>query len=144
MKVPLADATLVAVPAGVRDEEALLLGDILSTGYFCAEQAGIEAEVAAAAAEAAVGGGGGGGGGGSEAPEPVVVAVVGCGPVGLLAIVSALELGGGGVRVLAVDSVAERLAAAERLGARGVDREREDAVEVVRCAGGGAGQGSLG
>ena len=37
VKVPLADATLVAVPAGVRDEEALLLGDILSTGYFCAD-----------------------------------------------------------------------------------------------------------
>lgn len=72
-RVPLADATLAHAPAELSDEEALLLGDIFSTGFFCADNAGIPALAAAAAAAAH-----------SEGP---VVAVVGCGPVGLLAII---------------------------------------------------------
>lgn len=94
--VPMADATLAHAPADVSDEEALLLGDIFSTGFFCADSAGI----AALAASSAGGGGGGGEGsapvvaaaaeGSAAAPaadEGPVVAVVGCGPVGLLAII---------------------------------------------------------
>jgi threonine dehydrogenase-like Zn-dependent dehydrogenase len=77
----MADSTLVAVPPDVSDEEALLLGDILSTGYFCAESAGIAqlAARAAAGAEPSIADGP------SKAAGPVV-AVVGCGPVALLAI----------------------------------------------------------
>jgi hypothetical protein len=87
-RVPLADSTLAAVPLGVSDEEALLLGDILSTGWFCAESGGI----AQLAAEGCAGGAGGAGG---EVPGPVV-AVVGCGPVAQLAILSE-RAGGVGV-----------------------------------------------
>ncbi len=60
------------VPAEVSDEEAVLLGDILSTAFFCAER--------------------------GEVGEGATVAVLGCGPVGLLAVLAAKHLGAGTVR----------------------------------------------
>ena len=39
VRIPFADGTLFAWPEGVHPEEALLLGDVLPTGYFCARQA---------------------------------------------------------------------------------------------------------
>jgi len=88
VRVPLADATLVALPAGVPDDQALLAGDVLSTGLHCAENGGIRAGD--------------------------LVVVLGCGPVGLAALIGARSLGARAV--LAVDSVAERLALAETYG----------------------------
>jgi threonine dehydrogenase-like Zn-dependent dehydrogenase len=41
IRVPFADFMCEGVPAAMKDEEAFFLGDILSTGYFCAESAGI-------------------------------------------------------------------------------------------------------
>ncbi|HJP00487.1 MAG TPA: alcohol dehydrogenase family protein [Planctomycetota bacterium] len=105
VRVPLAETTLVTVPEGAPLEQVLLCGDVLSTGFFCAEAADV--------------------GPGS------VAAVVGCGPVGLMAVVGALELGA--ARVFAVDSVPERLALAERLGAWPVDRSREVPLERLRA-----------
>lgn len=67
----MADATLALVPPDVSDEEALLLGDIFSTAYFAACNAGI-AELAAIAAV--------------QREAGPVVAIVGCGPVALLAV----------------------------------------------------------
>lgn len=91
VRVPLADGTLVPVPDGLADDAlALLAGDILSTALFGAELARV-------------------------APGQVV-AVVGCGPVGLMAVRAALHRGA--ATVVAVDRVASRLAAAEALGAR--------------------------
>lgn len=87
----MADATLAHVPADVSDEEALLLGDIFSTGFFAADNAGIGALVASArsAGSGAAGGAAGDGqqqGGEADGGEAgPVVAVVGCGPVGVLA-----------------------------------------------------------
>ena len=95
-RVPLADTTLVAVPDGLSPEEALLAGDVLSTGYFCARSARIE--------------------------EGAKVCVLGCGPVGLMAIASARELGA--EEVLAVDSVPERLELARRFGGRPIPLDR--------------------
>lgn len=90
VRVPLADTTLVAVPDALSDDGlALLAGDVLSTALFAAEIAGIEAGD--------------------------TVAVVGCGPVGLLAVRTALARGAG--NVFALDAVASRLAIAERFGA---------------------------
>jgi 2-desacetyl-2-hydroxyethyl bacteriochlorophyllide A dehydrogenase len=90
VRVPLADATLLALPAGLAPEAALLLGDVLATGYHCATLAGITAET--------------------------TCAVIGCGPVGLLAVLAAAELGA--ERIYAIDSVPERLTRAEQFGAR--------------------------
>lgn len=111
LRVPLADSTLVAIPPGVTDEEALLLGDVFSTGYFCARMAGVNA-------------------GGTYA-------IVGCGPVGLMAILGARELEA--ESLFAIDTVPERLALAVRFGARAVNLAAEDPVGVVREATGGRG-----
>ncbi|REJ81106.1 MAG: alcohol dehydrogenase [Acidobacteria bacterium] len=89
VRVPLASSTLLEIPEGVGAVEALLLGDVLATGYHGARQAEI--------------------GPGSH------VVVVGCGPVGLMAVVAAFELGA--ERVLAIDPVQERRRRAEALGA---------------------------
>ena len=103
-RVPLADGTLVAVPEGLDEALALLAGDILSTATYGAELAGVE-------------------------PGDLVV-VVGCGPVGLLAIRAAL--GRGARAVVGVDRVAARLATAELFGATPVNFETGDPVEMVR------------
>ena len=109
VRVPLADATLVPVDDGMSDEHALLLGDILSTGFYCAERAGLTK------------------GGGD------VAVVVGCGPVGLLAVASACALGA--AKVIAVDCVPERLALARELGAATVlDFTKDDVPAAVRAA----------
>lgn len=92
IRVPLADATLVPVPDGLDEAVALLAGDILSTATFGAELA--------------------------DVAEGDVVAVIGCGPVGLLAIRTALARGARAV--VAVDRVPSRLETAERFGATAV------------------------
>ncbi len=109
VRVPLADTTLVRVPAGAREEEALLAGDVLSTGFFCAESAG--------------------------AGPHNSLAVVGAGPVGLMAVVAARELGA--QRIYAFDALPERLALAECYGAVPLDfREPDSLVRVLDETGG--------
>jgi threonine dehydrogenase-like Zn-dependent dehydrogenase len=87
--VPTADATLAPIPPDLSDEQALLLGDIFSTAYFAADNAGIghlAAEAAQALASESITGG-------RSAPGGLrgpIVAVVGCGPVSLLAILCEL------------------------------------------------------
>lgn len=88
VRVPLADATLALLPPGLPDEAGLLLGDVLATGYHAARL--------------------------GEAGPGRVCVVVGCGPVGLMAVLAARELGA--EIVYAVDTVRERLEVAERLG----------------------------
>ncbi len=102
-RVPLAASTLVPVPAEVPDEEALLTGDVLATGTYCAER-------------------------GEVSPE-TVVAVVGAGPVGLMAALAARERHAAEVFVL--DRVPERLALAEAFGARPVHVLDEDPRAVL-------------
>ena len=89
VRVPLADTTLVGIPSGLVPEAALLLGDVLATGYHCATL--------------------------GEAGPGRSCAVVGCGPVGLMAVLSARELGA--ERIFAIDAVPERLELARRFGA---------------------------
>lgn len=89
VRVPLADATLVPVPEGVSDAAALLCGDVLATGFFCADNGDVADRV---------------------------VAVVGCGPVGLMAVIGARERGAR--EVFAIDSVESRLELAAGYGAR--------------------------
>lgn len=106
VRVPLADSTLVPLPAGTPLVRGLMLGDILSTGYFCAKQAGVSA-------------------GGTYA-------VIGCGPVGLMAAIAARELGAD--EIYAIDGVPERLALAETFGAQALDFQSADVVEVILAA----------
>jgi threonine dehydrogenase-like Zn-dependent dehydrogenase len=111
VRVPLAGSTLVPIPEGVDDDAALMLGDVFSTGWFCAEQAAFE-------------------------PGSICV-VVGCGPVGLCAVMAASELKA--QRIFALDRVPERLALARRLGAEPVDIERDDPMSVLQEATAGRG-----
>jgi threonine dehydrogenase-like Zn-dependent dehydrogenase len=103
VRVPLADSTLVKSPEGLSEEQVLLTGDIFSTGYFCAENAGIR-------------------------PGGRYV-VLGCGPVGLMAILAARIQGA--EEIWAVDSVPERLAIAERYGAIAVNMAKTDVRELI-------------
>ena len=111
VRVPLAQSTLLPVPEGVSAEQALLIGDIYSTGYFCAEMAGVQ-------------------------PGGVYV-VVGCGPVGVLAILAARDLGA--EIIYALDTVPERRALAASVGAVPLDPAAEDPVEVLHDATDGRG-----
>lgn len=114
VRVPLADGTLVPLPAGLSPEEALLLGDNFSTGYFCAEMAAID-------------------------PAGVTV-VIGCGSVGLLSILAAQMLGAG--KIVAVDRVPERRERAGKFGVE-VLEPGETAVERIRELTSGRGADSV-
>ncbi|MFQ5709999.1 MAG: alcohol dehydrogenase family protein [bacterium] len=106
VRVPLADSTLLLVPENVTPEEALLLGDVCSTGFFCAENAEV-------------------------VPEGVY-AVLGCGPVGLLAIVGARELGA--EKIFAIDAIPERLQLARKFGAIAVNYQQEAPLAILQNA----------
>jgi threonine dehydrogenase-like Zn-dependent dehydrogenase len=110
LAVPNADMNLLRIPDGVSAEQAVLLTDILPTGYFGAR--------------------------GAEIAPGQDVAVVGCGPVGLMAILSARLFGP--ARIFALDAIPERLAVAESLGATACNIN-DGAVERVLEATGGLG-----
>lgn len=103
VRVPIADGTLIKVPENINDEQALLLGDIIPTGYFCAKQA--------------------------EIKPTNSYAVVGCGPVGLMAILGAIQLGA--EKIFAVDTLPERLAMAAAMGATPIVGN-SDTVSIIR------------
>lgn len=103
IRVPYAEHTLMAVPANLSLEAALLLGDVIPTGYFCAYQADIK-------------------------PEAIYV-VIGCGAVGLMAILGAFELGA--TTVLAVDTIEARLKLAAAFGAIPVNASIDDPARIV-------------
>lgn len=106
VRVPLADSTLMKIPEGISLKEGLLLGDILSTGFFCAQQA--------------------------EIKPNSMYAVIGCGPVGLMTIIGAIE--SGAQKVYAIDSVPARLAMAAKFGAVTIDGSSSSAGEVIHEA----------
>ncbi len=108
VRVPHADLTLGLLPDTVSDEAAVFLADILPTGYAAVERGGVVAGD--------------------------TVCVVGCGPVGLMACLCALQAGAG---VVAVDGVEARRAAAKALGARAV--APDEAAEAVSTLTDGAG-----
>lgn len=102
-RIPLADAGLVKLPENVSDDQAILISDIFPTGYFAADIA--------------------------EIKPGDSVAVFGCGPVGLFCIASAKLMKAG--TVFAIDSLPDRLAAAEYLGATPIDFNQVDPVKTI-------------
>ncbi len=89
IRVPMADTTLVSLSNDLSEEKGLLLGDIFSTGYFCAENAGVN--------------------------KKGTYVIIGCGPVGLMAILAAKDLGA--ENLFALDHSNERLQMAKEFGA---------------------------
>lgn len=110
IRIPNADYTLFALPDEVSDAQGLFLGDALTTAYFGVKRADIQ--------------------------PGMTVAVVGCGPVGQLAIECAQVFGA--ARVIALDLVPDRLAQAEAIGAIPVTAG-DAAAKRVRSITGGQG-----
>ena len=104
VRVPAADVNAVPIPDGVSAEQALLLTDALATAWFGARNADIVP--------------------GSS------VAVIGLGPIGLMAVESAFVMGAH--VVYAIDPIPERRALAEEAGA--IALHPGEAVETIREA----------
>jgi 2-desacetyl-2-hydroxyethyl bacteriochlorophyllide A dehydrogenase len=109
--VPHANLTLRRVPEGMSDEVALFAGDVMGTGWHAVDQAAIRPGDSAA--------------------------VLGLGPVGLCAVQAARAAGA--ARVIAIDTVEERLELARSFGAQAVHLTEEDPRAVVKEATGGRG-----
>jgi alcohol dehydrogenase len=106
VRVPYPDTSTFRIPAGVTDEEALMLADILPTGY----EVGVLA--------------------GGVRPGDVV-AIVGAGPVGLSAITCAQLFSPS--HIVAIDRSDARLDAAKQFGADvTVNNTREDPLAVIK------------
>ena len=111
VRVPFADATHVKVPDSLSDEQVLFLSDILPTGWQAAVQCDIE--------------------------PTDTVAIWGCGPVGQMAIRSAILLGV--KQVIAIDRLPERLQMAEAGGATVINFSTESVTERLNDLTGGKG-----
>ena len=116
VRVPMADVAPMKVPEGMTDEEVLFLTDIFPTGYMGAEHAEIK--------------------GGD------IVAIWGAGPVGIFAIQSAKVMGA--ERIIAIETVPERIAMAKRAGATDIiDFADEDVYERIKEISKGEGADSV-
>src|SRR3954470_9297572 len=113
VRVPFADTSTYPAPAGVTDENLLMLSDILPTGY----EVGVL--------------------NGAVRPGDTV-AVVGAGPIGLAAIMGARLFSPS--HVVAIDKADARLDAAKQFGADVVvNNDRQDPLAVVQELTGGLG-----
>jgi len=115
IRVPFADNDCFVVPDGVADEQALFLSDAAPTGYMGADFCNIH--------------------------PGDIVAVWGCGGVGLMAQKSAFLLGA--ERVIAIDRFPERLRmASEIVGSEVLDYTKVDVLEALKDMTGGRGPDS--
>ena len=103
IRVPMADSTLVLLSNDLSEEKGLLLGDVFSTGYFCADNAGINSKG--------------------------IYVIIGCGPVGLMTIIAAKHLGA--EKLFALDYLPERLALAKEFGATPLNPATTDIKEII-------------
>jgi threonine dehydrogenase-like Zn-dependent dehydrogenase len=102
VRVPRADRTLLVLDDRVSDEHATVLPDVL-TGVFASFE-------------------------GMRGGESV--AVTGCGPTGLAAVMCARLLGAG--PIFAIDHHEDRLAVAAKLGAIPINFDRQDPVDTLK------------
>jgi threonine dehydrogenase-like Zn-dependent dehydrogenase len=110
-RIPYANTSLVPIPPGMSDAQAIMVSDIFPTAWFGAKLA--------------------------EIRNGDTVAVFGAGPVGQLAILSAYLQGAG--RVIAVDHNTDRLAMAQTQHAEIVNFDAEDPVATIQDLTGGVG-----
>lgn len=104
LRIPYADVGPIKIPDSLSDEQALFLSDIFPTGFMAADFCSLK---------------------GGE-----TVAIWGCGPVGQFAIKSAFMLGA--ERVIAIDTVPERLRMAEASGALTLDFRSDDIYDRIQ------------
>jgi threonine dehydrogenase-like Zn-dependent dehydrogenase len=104
VRVPFADVGPVVVPNGLTDEQVLFLGDIFPTGWQAAAQCDIE--------------------------PTDNVAIWGAGPVGQMAIRSAILMGA--EKVICIDNVPERLSMARAGGAITINFDEESVLHRLQ------------
>jgi threonine dehydrogenase-like Zn-dependent dehydrogenase len=104
VRVPMADTTHVKIPDGLTDEQVLFLGDIFPTGWQAAVNCDIQ-------------------------PDDTV-AIWGAGPVGQMAVRSAVLLGA--KQVVVIDRVPERLAMAKEGGAITINFDDESVLDRLK------------
>jgi threonine dehydrogenase-like Zn-dependent dehydrogenase len=110
-RIPYAMTTLVKIPDGVTDDQAIMVSDVLPTGWFGARLA--------------------------QVGEGDTVAVFGAGVVGQCAVASAKRQGA--ARVLVIDGIEDRLETARRQNAEPINFNTEDPVEAIQALTGGIG-----
>jgi threonine dehydrogenase-like Zn-dependent dehydrogenase len=104
-RVPFADTSVYRVPEALSDDQVLFLAHILPTAFECGALKG-------------------------RVQLGDTVAIVGAGPIGLAAIMTAKLFMPG--KIVAVDLDASRLAKALEFGADNVNNGREDALARIR------------
>lgn len=112
VRIPRADRSLWPVPESVSSEDAVFVADILPTGFLAVQRARVGAGD--------------------------VVVVLGCGPVGLMAVMCAV---GNARRVIAIDGIAARRKLAQSLGAHAL--EPAQTAEAISEATGAVGADSV-
>jgi threonine dehydrogenase-like Zn-dependent dehydrogenase len=131
VRVPLADGTMLPAPEELPDNLLILMSDIFPTGYYGASRAVQFFTDQSARNESSRGNGEeiGRFDYKSQALEDTVFVCLGCGPVGLCALMTAISKG---VKMIyAVDSVDERLQVAAKIGAIPLKLGRDDVKETV-------------
>lgn len=108
VRIPMADRCLLKLPSTFTDEQALFLADILPTGYAAVQRSG--------------------------ASLTDTIVVLGCGPVGLMALLCVSGFGG----AIAVDAVEARRELAASLGAEAVPQAEAEELVLARTGGLGA------
>jgi threonine dehydrogenase-like Zn-dependent dehydrogenase len=108
VRIPYADTTVMKAPEGIKDNALVLMADIFPTGYFAASNAFSTFK--------------------PEDVKDLTVVVIGCGPVGLCALVNALEFQP--KHLFAVDGVESRLQLAKKLGAHEAFNYQTDREEL--------------
>ncbi|KAK4988437.1 hypothetical protein LTR50_003951 [Elasticomyces elasticus] len=112
-RIPLADSTAMKAPEGIKENCLVLMADIFPTGYYAAQN-GFKLLT-------------------EEQTKEATVVLIGCGPVGLCALINALDYKP--KNLFAVDGVESRLKLAKDLGAHetfNYQTQREDLDKKVK------------
>ena len=113
VRVPFAQTGLTKLPDNVSDENALFVGDILSSGYFGAELCNIK--------------------------QNDIIAVIGAGPVGLCSMMCARLLGASKVIAIDIDSTRLDIAAKNKLADYTINPAHQDLKNIIEEITGGDG-----
>ncbi len=113
VRVPFAQTGLTKLPDNVSDENALFVGDILSSGYFGAELCNIK--------------------------QNDIIAVIGAGPVGLCSMMCARLLGASRVIAIDIDNTRLDIAVKNKLADYTINPAHQDLQNIIEEITGGDG-----
>ena len=105
VRVPFADTGLTKLPNNVRYKNALFVGDILSSGYFGAELC--------------------------EIKQDDIIAIIGCGPVGLCAMQCAKLMGANKIIAFDIDETRLQIAKDNNLADITINPQKENYMNII-------------